>query len=407
METPALEKQLSDLQTELKGHFDKAAEETKKYGAMSEKTATDMQKLQSQVDAIDTKLADRPNQGAPTVSAFKTAFDENDAVQRLVKDRSGKAVIHFKGDAMREMQRKTVLTENVSGSIGSDTGVAAGYATTGVLQIDRIAGITTEARQVLKIRNVLTARPTSLPVVDFVKVSTPLSIASPVAEGSLKPEQSLNFSSASERVKTIASWVPASRQILDDMAELMGFVRTSLPYYTDLAEEIQLLSGDGSGENLNGFIHQASAFNTGLLPSAAKGWTKIDVIGCAVEQITIAKETDPTFVVLNPKDWWDIRLTKDGFGRYILGDPQSTVRPNIFGLDVVYTTSIASGTFLVGSGNAIAQEIRDRMEMMVEISTEHSDFFARNLIAIRGEKRLANVVKRPASYVTGSFTTSP
>lgn len=402
-----LKDQLTALQTELKTHFDKAAEEQKANGTMREETKNAITKLQTQVDAIDTKLADRPNSGAPTVNAFKAAFDECDAVQRLVKDRSGKAVIHFKGDAVREMQRKTVLTENVTGSIGSDTGVAAGYATTGVLQIDRIPGITTEARQVLKIRNVLTARPTTLPVVDFVKVSTPLSIASPVAEGSLKPEQSLNFSSSSERVKTIASWVPASRQILDDMTELMGFIRQSLPYYTDLAEEQQLLSGDGTGENLHGFISQASAFSTALLPSAARGWTKIDVIGCAVEQITIAKETDPTFVILNPKDWWDIRLTKDGFGRYILGDPQSTVQPNIFGLDVVYTTSIAPGTFLVGSGNPIAQEIRDKMEMVVEISTEHLDYFARNLIAIRGEKRLANVVKRPGSYVSGSFTTSP
>ncbi len=41
--------------------------------------------------------------------------------------------------------------------------------------------------------------------------------------------------------------------------------------------------------------------------------------------------------------------------------------------------------------------------MQVEVSTEHQDFFVKNLVAIRAEKRLALVVKRPGSYVAGSF----
>jgi HK97 family phage major capsid protein len=364
--------------------------------------------MQTQLDAIDRTTKSLPTfgfTGGP--SALYKTFDESEDIQRLVRDRRGKAVLHIKGDAFREMQRKTVLTENVTGSIGSDTGVAAGLTTTGVLPMDRMSGITTEARQQLKIRDVLSAAPTEAAIVDFVKVLTPLSIASPVPEGSLKPEQNLNFTSSSERVKTLASFLVASRQILDDMVELKNYISVALPYWTNLEEELQILSGDNSGEDLHGIIPQAASFNSGLLPSAAKGWNKIDVIAAAIEQIAITKELPPTFVVLNPTDWWSIRLTKDTLGRYLLGDPQTVARPNLFGLDVVDTTSIASGTFLVGSGSPIGSQIRDRMEMTVEISTEHMDFFQRNLVAIRGEKRLAMVVKRPLSYVTGTFSTSP
>jgi hypothetical protein len=57
-----------------------------------------------------------------------------------------------------------------------------------------------------------------------------------------------------------------------------------------------------------------------------KGWNKIDIIDRAIEQVTAAKELQPTFVVLNPIDWWDIRLTKDGFGRYILGTPNMAAK---------------------------------------------------------------------------------
>jgi hypothetical protein len=80
---------------------------------------------------------------------------------------------------------------------------------------------------------------------------------------------------------------------------------------------------------------------------------------------------------------------------------------NIFGLTACPTTNITAGTFLVGSGSPIPAEIRDRMEMQIDINTEHSTFFVQSLIAIRAEKRLALVTLRPASFVAGTFSTSP
>jgi HK97 family phage major capsid protein len=200
--------------------------------------------------------------------------------------------------------------------------------------------------------------------------------------------------------------LPATKQVLDDMVELMGFIQSSLPYYINLEEEYQLLAGDDTGENLHGLLPQAQSFDASVL-SASLGWTRIDVIGTAIRQINSAKEIDPTFVILNSNDWWAIALTKDSLGRYLLGDPQSLTTPRIFGLDVVSTTTIPQGTFLVGSGSPVAAEIRDRQEMTVEISTEHSDYFVRNLVAVRAEKRLALVTKRPNSFVSGTFSSSP
>ena len=390
-----LEQQLSELKEQLAGHFDNAAKEQKSLGTVLEKTQTKITALQAQADAIDVRLAERKAAEVPQPGVLEV-LQANDSVNRLMKDRGGRAVVTLEGKHVRElMGRKTTITSS-----------AVGVATTGVLQIDRIAGITAEARQVLTVRDLLYARPTTMQVVDFVKVNAPMAIASPQVEASAKAENAVTFTSVSEKVRTIATWIPASKQILDDFTELMGFINSTLPYYVNLAEEIQLLSGDNTGENLHGLITQAAAFNTGLL-SSSKGWNKIDIVGRAVQQITGAKELDPTFIVLHPNDWWEMRLTKDGFGRYILGDPQTNARPSLFGLDVVYTTSIANGTFLIGSGNPVASEIRDRMEMQIEFSTEHQDFFTKNLVAVRGEKRVVLVVKRPNSYISGSFTTSP
>jgi len=364
-------------------------------------------KMQTQLDALDTKLAQK-HFGEIQGKSLGDELKENESVSRILRDKKGRAYIDLNAKQVSAiMGRKSVISATGSGSDGEDTLNPVGVQTTGVLQIQRTPGITPEARQVLKIRDVLSARPTTMAVCDFVKVSSPMSIASPVPEASLKPENSLTFQSVSEKVRLIATWIPATRQVLDDMTELMGFIRTAMPYYIDLEEELQLLAGDDTGENLHGLLTQAATYNSALLPKASLGWTRLDVIGTAIQQINAAKEIDPTFVVVNVNDWWAIRLTKDSFGRYILGDPQTQGRPTIFGLDVVSTTSIASGTFLVGSGSPVAAEIRDRMGMQIEISTENQDFFIRNLIAVRAEKRLALLTKRSASFISGSFTTSP
>jgi len=401
-----MEAKLLALQAELKTHFEKAAEQQTKHGTISEELKTKIDALQKQVDAIDGKLAANVP-ASEDEDSFETQMKNDAGVQRLLKDKRGNAVITFTGKTSRALfERKTTISD-----------AAVGSAVSGVLQIGRLPDITMEARQQLTIRDLLTATPTTFQVIDFVKVLAPMTIASPVAEASTKPENAVTFTTVSERAKTIATWIPATRQVLDDFSELMTFIRTMMPYYVNLAEEQQLLSGDGTGENLHGLIPQASAFSAGLLNSVA-GWNKIDIIGRAIQQLTAAKELMPTFCVVHPNDWWDIRLTKDSFGRYILGNPQqgsltnagmgiTSPTQNIFGLAVDPTTSIAPGTFLVGSGNPIASEIRDRMEMQIDVSTEHSDFFTKNLVAVRAEKRLALITRRPGSFITGSFNTSP
>ena len=385
----------------------KAEEQQKATGTITTELATKIDALQKQADALDVKLAERHAASQPD-EPLEASLAKDEGLQRLIRDKSGNCVLNLNSKQHRQlMERKTNITS-----------AAVGATTTGVLQIERIPGIVPEARQVLTISDLLVHRPTTFQIVDFVKVNAGLQQASPQTEASDKGENALTFSSVSEKVQTIATWIPASKQVLDDMTELLSFIQSTLPYYVDLEVEREMLSGTGAGAtDLHGLITQATAFTTTLAPAAA-GWTRIDLIGRVIQQITTAKEVAPTFIVLNPVDFWAIRLTKDSYGRYILGDPQQpgfnlgygaalTNATKIFGLDCVVTNTIASGTFLVGSANPIAVEVRDRMGMQVEIATQHASFFTANLIAIRAEVRLALVVKRPGSFIHGTLNSSP
>jgi hypothetical protein len=82
-------------------------------------------------------------------------------------------------------------------TISSD---AVGRMTSGVLPIERMPGITEEARQQLTIRALLASSPTTFQVIDFVKVQSPMSIASPVPEASTKPENQVTLPADKRRL---------------------------------------------------------------------------------------------------------------------------------------------------------------------------------------------------------------
>jgi HK97 family phage major capsid protein len=89
-------------------------------------------------------------------------------------------------------------------------------------------------------------------------------------------------------------------------------------------------------------------------------------------------------------------------GAYLSAGPFSKTPPTLWGRPVVPTTACPEGEFVVLNGTQAAQ-IFDRMEAEVLISSEHSDLFVRNQVAIRAEKRLALVIKRASAIVHGTF----
>jgi len=404
----ALEQKLTDLNSAITAHVKKYDEEAKSLGAATAETRTLLEQLkaqqvetQKQLDALDEKIQTKNLNETAEVPLIDFLKKETDLERVVRANGAGRAQFVLKGHhAAMALGMKTTLTSDNVGSTPRQL--------TGVLQIERDTGITAEARRVLRMRDLLASRPTQAQVIDFVSVASALSdaaIQSP--EGSAKSENALTFTSASRKVVTVATWLPCTRQILADWGELEGFIRTGLAYYVAKETDDLLVNGNGAGETIRGLLVDATSFNTALLPAAAQGWTLIDILGWAAAQIAIADEVPPTFALLDPQDLWEVRMTKDSQGRYILGDPWSSGPPQLFGMLLVGSNVIAQGTFLIGSGNAACAEVRSRMEIEIAVGEQHSTYFTSNLVAIRAEERLCLVTKRGGSFITGSTTTSP
>lgn len=240
---------------------------------------------------------------------------------------------------------------------------------------------------------------TAAGVVEYPRQTERSNNASPVAEGAAKPQSGYSFTMEEVAIRTIAHWVPASRQILDDAPQLQALIDGELRYGLVLVEEEQLLNGDGNSPNLTGLMPEAQALVPITLPSGPPN--RMDVIGMAILQNALAGFVT-NGIVMNPADWMRIRLMKNADGEYLLGPPGQAVDPMLFGLPVVETLAMEDDDFLVGDFQSAAT-LYDRWQARVEVSTEHADFFTRNLVAVLAEERIALGVKRGNALTKGSF----
>ena len=384
---------LVQLNAELKAFTDRSQEEKKTFGTVQQETKTAIDGLMKRLDDLEVKLT------SPSMSSDGPSLEkelrENESLARLMKDRRGTARIELSHkSAVELLEVKTTVTTS-----------AVGFPTSGVMPEER-GRFVEEARRPLRMRDVIPSRATAFGQVYWPKVNHPMTKASPQTEASDKPETLETFTVVSENVRTLALLIPASKQVLQDWSELLGILRSSLGYQVDKEEDRQILFGDGTGINYNGLTTQATAFDL-TLATASDGYEYLDIIGLAAQQVAEADEVSPSFAVVHPGDWWKIRRGKDSTGRYILGDPQSPVDPTLWGLRVIPTTAMTKGYFLVGNGTSVGAEIRDRTGLEIELSTEHSDFFIKNLVMIRAEKRGLIACYRPAAFIYGALVQSP
>jgi HK97 family phage major capsid protein len=281
------------------------------------------------------------------------------------------------------------------------TTVADGSA--GDLIVPQRGGLVPGVERRMTIRDLLMPGRTSSNSIQYAKETGFTNSAATVSEtaGTTKAQSEIQFDIVTANVTTIAHFVIATRQILDDVPMLQSYIDGRLRYGLRLSEEAQLLNGAGTGTNLNGIYTQASASTANLMVVATP--SRIDVIRVAMLQAALA-EFPPNGVVLHPTDWAGIELTKDTTGNYVIGVPQSNGQARLWGMPVVETQAMTSGNFLVGSFGMGAQ-IFDRQDATVEISTEDSDNFRKNLVTILAEERLALAVYRPEAFVKGVFAT--
>lgn len=267
------------------------------------------------------------------------------------------------------------------------------------LRPDRDAFVVPMVRRGLRIRDVLRVIPTISGSIEYVQQNTRTNAAAPVAEGAAKPYSDYAWELKTATVRVIAHLAKASKQILDDVPGMQAMIDGEMRYGVQLIEEAQILNGDGTGQNLNGIVTQATAYSA---PITIASPTSIDMIRLAIAQLEVA-DMQPSAVILNPADWAFIETLKTTDGAYILIPGRGADgQEKTWQLPVVSTNAMAVDKFLVGDFQTGAA-LRERQELVVEISTENADDFEKNLVTLRAEERIALQVFRPGAFIYGDF----
>lgn len=227
------------------------------------------------------------------------------------------------------------------------------------------------------------------------------------ADISTSNEGALAFTERTESIRKMATFLPVTDELLADVAGIQGYVNSRLSTMMKLNLDDQLINGSGTAPNLTGVL-QKSGINTFdyALPYAGE-LGKLGQIYQAITEIRKDAFVEPDAIVMHPSDWYDLvtsvsDVTTSGSKNplfVVAGGFGDSPAPKLWGLTVVPSTVIAAGTMLVGKfGGGDAAQVIMREGVDLAVSDSHSDFFAKNQLAIRLTMRLGFAIYRPTAF---------
>jgi HK97 family phage major capsid protein len=288
----------------------------------------------------------------------------------------------------------------------------AGTVTTGTQpqQNTRVPGIIPQNPDFpLMVANLLDRQTSDGTTLEYMRdVSGPQSTwnkAAVVAEGADKPKTGpFLFDLISTNLKTVAHWVPITRQAADDNGQLMGYINGRLTYGLEYKMDREILTGNGTTE-MQGILTTAGIGS--YQPGSGSTDVKLITVRKAKTQGELALYP-PTAVVMNPLDWQDIELDEDANGQFRVianvTDPGAPTR--LWGLTVVTTVAMAAGTALLG-GFRTGATLWERQGITILMTDSHADYFTANTLVILAERRANVAVHTPAAFVKITFAALP
>ncbi|WP_269939018.1 phage major capsid protein [Arthrobacter sp. HY1533] len=327
-----------------------------------------------------------------SLGSIGSQFVQSDGYKSLM-DRGLKGGSWSSGD----VEVKTTFTEGNAGAPGP------GFAPVG--QPTVLPGIVDIRFKPLTIADLFPAGTTTTPLIRYLVETAVTNAAATVAEGNLKPESALSFGKVDEVLHKIATFLPISDEMLEDWAQARSYIDARLLLFVKLAEEAQLLNGDGTGSNLVGLLNRGGLATTvvkGSAPSTGSD-NSMDAIYRQITAIRVTQFLEPDALAIDPLGWGEIMLAKNSQGQYYANGPfADMVGQALWGKRVAVSPAMADKTALVGAFQQGGQIFR-KGGLTVEASNSHADFFQRNLTAVRAEERVGLAVYRPGAFglVTG------
>lgn len=376
---------IEKIELQMNAFQEKAFEEIKAAGTVSQETETAIENLGIQQREIaDRMLTMEQNGGgynainADAIVSVGQQFVETDRYKAFNNGDTGKIRI--------DIQNNT--------STGSDATVAP----------DRRAGVVAGAFQPLRMEEIWNHIPTSSNAIEYTREATFVNNAAEAAEAAAKAESDITFSLVNMPISTVAHWTKISKQLAADNAALAAYINTRMAYGVDRRVETQLVSGNGTAPNISGLLDTgnftAHGYADAALGSVLKKFALVRLIIGDME----AAGYMPNVVVLNPADYAQLDVDSlQESGSQIRVNFREDGTPTVWGKPIVSAVGMTADNVAVVDSVAHGS-IYDRQTTTVELSEHDDTNFQSNLITIRAERRLALTSEVAAAARAGDLT---
>ena len=373
-------KRRNDELTDLGKEFDRLREAEE----IARKNAEELDRLDKPIGRM--VHANRPDGtdlgGGRRLKTLGELFVESDAYKLGVKA----AIPRFGVDIPEHTLKALVEALSFKTVMTTTTGFAPEAARTDV--------VVPSAQRRPVVASLIPQSTTTLNAIRYMEETTFTNNAGPAAEGGALGEAALAYTERTVPVETVGTFIPVTKQQLEDVEGIQDLINQRLTLMVLLAEESQLLNGSGTSPQLQGFYNKAG------VQTQAKGTDPVpDAIFKAMTKVRHTGTADVTGIILHPNDWQEIRLLRTADGVYIWGSPAEPGPERIWGVPVVATSAATEGTGLLGDFQLYAH-ISRRQGIQIEVSDSHSDYFVKNQLAIRAVERLSLEIYRPSAFCT-------
>lgn len=255
-------------------------------------------------------------------------------------------------------------------------------------------GVVPQARRALRLLDLIPTAPMDGRSFEYAIESGDIDTAAETVEGSIKPTAELELTDGEVTAKTIAHFLKLRRQQLADLPALDQIVRGRLTYGVMRRVENQIVSGDGTGENLTGILNTTGVGEVEFDADVPLADLPLDAL-----VTTQLSDSEPDAVVINPLDLAAMlkALTDDGHRLDSGGAFALPVPTILWGLPAITSRVMPQGSALVGAfAQGCTLFIREGVNVLMSDSDQ--DDFIRNRVTLLGEARVGLAIWRPSAF---------
>ncbi|RRW48569.1 phage major capsid protein, HK97 family [Pseudomonas luteola] len=336
-----------------------------------ESIQTDVREVKTHLKELEQEFTQFPRHALLSGAKY---YSHNELAARFIESEQ----FHFMGKGAPTTGRVSLGELNIKAltNIGRGDNSSTGFD----VQPQRAPGLYNSPQRPLTLLDMLPSIPVTTGVFEYLQLEGYSNNAAfQIQEGQQKAEASMPTTVTQAQVATIAHWIQASAQVIDDAPALTQQIGNLLRYGLLAKLESAIVAGSGGQGQIKGLIEQSVLF-VPPAPAAAA-----DAVGQAVTALQ-ANGWNPGLIVLNPSDWFAIASEREeGKGQYVLGSPRDPAPLALWGVPVVTTPSLGVGTALVLDPDQVA--ILDRMQPTLLASRDDDRNLTSNLVTILAEMR--------------------